>query len=70
VLVPVNFTKVRRDRDGGSRVVVDAVMGAHFAGVPGTRNPDLVTMLEEEKIMGYFGAGLLYAEPDRTEPLF
>ena len=69
VLVPINFTKVRRDRHEGSRVVVDAVMGEHFAGVPGTRNPDLVTMLEEEKIMGYFGAGLLYAEPNRTEPL-
>jgi len=25
-------------------------------------------LLEEEKIMGYFGAGLLYAEPSRLEP--
>jgi hypothetical protein len=27
-------------------------------------------MLEEEKIMGYFGAGLLYADATRGEPLF
>jgi photosynthetic reaction center H subunit len=25
--------------------------------------------LEEEKIMAYFGAGLLYATPERQEPL-
>jgi photosynthetic reaction center H subunit len=29
----------------------------------------VVTLLEEEKIMGYYGAGTLYAEPSRAEPL-
>jgi photosynthetic reaction center H subunit len=28
-----------------------------------------VTFLEEEKIMAYYGAGLMYADPDRQEPL-
>jgi len=28
-----------------------------------------VTLLEEEKIMAYFGAGTLYATPERQEPL-
>ncbi|MEY3461886.1 MAG: hypothetical protein RLZZ03_1539, partial [Pseudomonadota bacterium] len=29
-----------------------------------------VTLLEEEKIMAYYGAGTLYATPDIQEPLF
>jgi len=28
-----------------------------------------VTLLEEEKITAYFGAGTLYADPSRSEPL-
>lgn len=50
-------------------VVVHALHGKHFAGVPGTAKPGSVTQLEEEKIMAYFGGGLLYAEPSRQEPL-
>jgi photosynthetic reaction center H subunit len=71
VLVPRNFVQVRRGRrpNGESRVEIQAVLGRQIAGAPGTRNPELVTMLEEEKIQAYFGAGLLYAEPGRTEPL-
>jgi photosynthetic reaction center H subunit len=64
VLVPMNFARVRRDD-----VKVGAILGAQFAAVPGTRLPDVVTLLEEEKIMGYFGGGTLYAEPSRAEPL-
>jgi photosynthetic reaction center H subunit len=64
VLVPVNFARIRKDR-----VVVRAILGAHFAAVPGTRSADQVTQLEEEKIMAYFGAGLLYAESSRIDPL-
>jgi photosynthetic reaction center H subunit len=37
--------------------------------VPATRGTDTITLLEEEKISAYFGAGLLYAEPHRLEPL-
>jgi photosynthetic reaction center H subunit len=37
--------------------------------VPGTKQPEQVTLLEEEKIMAYYGAGTLYATPDRAEPL-
>jgi photosynthetic reaction center H subunit len=50
-------------------VVVKAILGHQFADVPGTRQPDLVTMLEEEKIMAYYGGGTLYADPERQEPL-
>lgn len=64
VLVPVNFTRV--DADGTVRVA--SILGRHFANVPVTRQPDQVTMLEEEKIMAYYGAGTLYAEPSRMGP--
>lgn len=64
VLIPMNFAKIRRNG-----VHVKAILGAHFAGVPGTRQPEVATMLEEEKIQAYYGAGTLYAEAGRAEPL-
>lgn len=69
VLVPWNFARIKRDRLGGNRVVVKAIYGQHFAAVPGTASPDQVTLLEEEKIQAYFGAGTLYADPRRAESL-
>ena len=51
------------------RVFVDALLAHQFADVPGTRTPDAVTRLEEEKICAYYGAGTLYATPLRAEPL-
>ncbi len=64
VLVPMIFTRIR---DG--QVNVKSVLGKHFAGVPRLRHPEQVTMLEEERIMAYYGAGALYATPERQEPL-
>lgn len=64
VLLPINFTRI-----GDRKINVRAILGAQFAQVPGTRNADQVTLLEEEKIMAYYGAGTLYATPDRQEPL-
>ena len=64
VLVPMNFAKV-----GDRQVTVRSILSGQFAGVPGTKQPEQVTLLEEEKIMAYYGAGTLYATPDRAEPL-
>lgn len=64
VMVPMTFARVTADG-----VSVYALMAGQFAGVPGIRTPGKVTMLEEERITAYFGAGMLYAEPGRTEPL-
>jgi len=64
VLIPINFARIHEDA-----IDVHALMSHQFANVPATKSPDQVTMLEEEKIMGYFGAGLLYAEPNRQDPL-
>ncbi|GAC1620577.1 MAG: photosynthetic reaction center subunit H [Nevskia sp.] len=65
VLLPINFSKIAAD---GS-IKVDAIFGKHFADVPGLRNADQVTMLEEEKVVAYYGAGKLYAAPSRLGPL-
>jgi photosynthetic reaction center H subunit len=64
VLVPMPFASVTRDG-----VQVQALLAAQFAGVPPTRATDRITLLEEEQISAYFGAGTLYAEPGRAEPL-
>ncbi len=64
VLVPMPFASVAR---GG--VTVDALYAHQFAGVPATRATDRVTLLEEERISAYYGAGTLYADPGRAEPL-
>lgn len=64
VLLPINFARI-----GDRKVSVRSILAAQFAQVPGTRNPDTVTLLEEDKIMGYYGGGTLYATPDRQEPL-
>jgi photosynthetic reaction center H subunit len=66
VLLPVYFADVdARQR----RVTVNALKASQFAGVPTTRDPDKVTLLEEDKISAYYGAGTLYATPARVEPL-
>jgi len=64
VLLPINFARI-----GDRKVSVRSILAAQFAQVPGTRNPDAVTLLEEDKIMGYYGGGTLYATPERQEPL-
>jgi photosynthetic reaction center H subunit len=65
VLVPVPFCRIK-----ASGVTVNAVLASQFANVPQLRTPNQVTLLEEEKISAYYGAGLLYATPDIQEPLF
>lgn len=65
VLLPVNFARISRRKP----VRVHAIYAHQFADIPGTKAPEIVTILEEEKIQAYFGAGLLYADPERAEPL-
>ena len=65
VLLPINFTRISGSR---RQVRVSAIMAAHFADVPALKNPEQVTLLEEERIMAYYGGGYLYADPQRAEP--
>jgi photosynthetic reaction center H subunit len=64
VLLPVTFSRIKKDS-----IQVHALLAAQFAGVPATRLPEQVTLLEEEKITAYYGAGLMYATAERQEPL-
>lgn len=64
VLLPMTFARIRKDG-----VHVHALLAAQFANVPTTRSSEQITLLEEEKITAYFGAGTLYATPQRQEPL-
>ncbi len=64
VLLPVPFARIKSDS-----VKVHSIYAAQFANVPTTKNADQVTMLEEEKISAYYGAGTLYADSMRAEPL-
>ena len=66
ILLPVTFSKVNVKRRS---VTVSALMASQLAGVPGTRDPDKVTLLEEDKITAYYGGGTLYATPQRTESM-
>jgi photosynthetic reaction center H subunit len=63
-LLPVNFTRIKN----GS-VLVNSILGKQFDDAPGTRVPDQITLLEEDRICAYYGGGTLYAEPRRQEPL-
>lgn len=64
VLLPMNFARIKK-----TGIFVYALLAEQFGNVPGVRTPNQITLLEEEKIMAYYGAGLLYATPERQEPL-
>jgi photosynthetic reaction center H subunit len=69
-LVPQHFALLRNKlRGGGKEFYVHALIAEQFKDVPKTASDDQITMLEEEKIQAYFGGGMLYATPDRQEPL-
>ena len=64
VLLPVPFARIKR-----AGVFVNSIYAAQFASVPGIRDADQVTLLEEDKISAYYGGGTLYADPARSEPI-
>lgn len=66
VLAPMGMAKVERKK---GRVVIDAINAADFAAAPVPATAGVITFLEEERIMGYFGGGYLYANADRQDPV-
>ena len=66
VLLPMNFSRVEARR---RTVRVKSIQAAHFPMVPTTKNPDAITLLEEDRIMAYYGGGHLYATAARMGPL-
>ncbi len=66
VLVPMPLAAVNKSR---REVQVRALQASQFAEIPATRDPDEITMLEEDRISAFVGSGYLYATPQRREPL-
>jgi len=64
VLLPMTFARIKKD---GTHV--QAILAHQFVNVPLTRSDAQITLLEEEKITAYYGAGTLYATPERQEPI-
>jgi photosynthetic reaction center H subunit len=65
-LIPINMIDINKSK---REIDVDAIRADQFADIPSTKSPDRVTLLEEERIHGYLGAGYLYATPWRAEPV-
>jgi photosynthetic reaction center H subunit len=66
VLVPMTMAVVKRK---AGQVEVTSILASQFADVPGLKNPDQITLLEEDKICAYYGGGTLYATPSRVDPI-
>ena len=66
VLLPMNFMTIKKKL---RQIRTNAILAKQFADVPRTRNAETVTILEEEKILGYYGGGLMYATAERAEPI-
>ena len=66
VLIPLNFAEIKAKQ---RQIRTAFITGAQFMDVPKTKHPDQVTVLEEDKIMAYYGGGVLYATPERAGPL-
>ena len=64
VMLPMNFARVQ-----SKKIAVESILGNQFADVPAIKSQDQITMLEEERVMAYYGGGTLYATPERREPL-
>jgi len=50
-------------------VRVNALLSHQFVAAPGLKNPDTITLREEDAISGYFAGGALYATPGRLGPI-
>lgn len=66
VLLPMPLARVSRRL---RQVNVKSIRADQFAAVPALRHPDMVTLLEEDRISAYYGGGYLYANPLRAESL-
>jgi photosynthetic reaction center H subunit len=65
-LLPITMARIwGRERT----VKVRAILAAQFADVPALANPNQVTKREEDRIVGYYAGGTLYATPARMGPV-
>ncbi|MEE4201980.1 photosynthetic reaction center subunit H [Erythrobacter sp.] len=60
------FTPLRDDKQ--ALIDVTALRADQFDAVPTIATPGQITRREEDRIMGYFGGGYMYATPERSQP--
>jgi photosynthetic reaction center H subunit len=65
VMLPYHFADIDKKK---SEIRVDVLYSKQFLNAPALKSPDQITLLEEDKITGYFAGGLLYADDKRAEP--
>ena len=66
VLLPITMARIW----GNERAIkVRSLLAKQFADVPPIANSNQVTKREEDRIVGYYAGGTLYATPARMEPL-
>lgn len=66
VLVPMTLARIDHRR---GRVNLASVTAAQLAAAPTTREPEQITLREEDRISAYFASGHLYATPLRLGPV-
>lgn len=57
-LIPMNMARILPDR-----VIVKSLHAHMWEGIPQAKSATEVTLLEEEKVMAWFGGGAMYAKP-------
>jgi len=65
-LLPITSLRISGD---ARQVQVYALKAGQFANVPVLKQPDRVTVFEEERICAFYAGGRLYAEPQRLGPV-
>lgn len=66
VLLPINYLSINAK---AQVISTNFITAAQFSTCPATKEPETVTLLEEDKIMAYYAGGMLYAKAGRGDPL-
>jgi photosynthetic reaction center H subunit len=66
VLAPFAMCTVSREK---AEVRTDSASAGQFANAPAIASDSQITRYEEERVIGFFGGGYLYANERRAEPL-
>jgi photosynthetic reaction center H subunit len=66
VVFPIGLANFDRSKQ---EACTSALLAEQFLAAPGLKNPDQITLLEEDKVSGYFAGGYMYATPNRQEPV-
>ena len=65
-LIPWGYVRVRKGR---MELRIESLYAHNFPDVPEPKASDRITLLEEDKLFGYYAGGYRYADPSRLEPL-